>query len=261
MTLEGQGPGEDQTPAPPARTRWSQDDTDDADVLLPPYVPGRPAPKAGAQAGQAPSADGAEAQPAASSGGGESDESWAESETPGTFAAPEPEAVAGTVEPERAASVEPEAEPEPATASGGASGDYPWDAAGADGAAEAERETVPVAEPEARKHADPWPPEEPEGEDAFPFAAFDIEGPPDDAAVGERAEPEGMQEPEESFAPGSSSSGVTAGADAMAERVERLAEALRREGRPGVEREIGSEDRLTSLLAGVLAGYLAGRED
>lgn len=249
MTLEGQGPGEDQTPAPPARTRWSEDAHEDADVLLPPYIPGRATPQAAAPAEQAeseapadvPSAAPAEAEPGSS-------DPWAEPVEPGRFAAPEPEAVAETVEPERSASVEPESEDAPDSPSG----DYPWDTGGSDEAYEPESEPEP--EPESEQEfggdAEPWAASASEGEDEFPFGAFDIEG-----AGGQQ----GAEVEEPSHAPSAASTSV-AGDDAMADRVERLAEALRREGRPGVEREIGSEDRLTALLAGVLAGYLAGRD-
>lgn len=218
MTLEGQGPGEDQTPAPPARTRWSEDASDDADVLLPPYVPGRAAAKPDARAGEAASGSPADEAPAAPRAvETASPDAWSEPAESGNFVAPEPEPVAETVEPERSASVEPE------------------------------------AGPEYEERAEPWVAYGSGGEDEFPFGAFDLEG------SGEEA---GAEEPTEadSAAPAAAASGSLPGPDEMAERVERLAEALRREGRPGVEREMGSEDRLTSLLAGVLAGYLAGRD-
>ena len=265
MTLEGEGPAEDQTPAPPARTRWSEDASDDADVLLPPYVPGRAAPEPSARAGQpAPDARAEEAPAAPAAEDAAAADPWAEPAEPGDFAAPEPEPVAGTVEPERSASVEPE---QPAAEA--APGEYPWDAAGDD-------RFEPASEPEAESHepAEPWGVGGPEFEDEFPFGAFDLEGSGEQAAAEELPgvdepfdepfdEPydEPLDEPyDEPFTSGGGSSRVAAGTDAMAERMEQLAEALRREGRPGVERAMGSEDRLTSLLASVLAGYLAGRE-
>lgn len=260
MTLEGQGPGEDQTVAPPARTRWSEDAHDDADVLLPPYVPGRAAPKPDAPAGQeAPGSPADEAPAAPSAEEAESPGSWSETESPdswsepaesGNFVAPEPEAVSGTVEPERSASVEPEA-----GSSEGTSGDYPWDAAGPDEGFGPETASGAVTGPESEERAEPWVAYGPGGEDEFPFGAFDIEGPGEGAGAEEPTEADSAA----AAAAAASGSGSLPGPAEMAERLERLAEALRREGRPGVEREMGSEDRLTSLVAGVLAGYLAGR--
>ena len=261
MTLKGQAPGEDQTPAPPARTRWSEDAHEDADVLLPPYVPGRaesrPAPRAGQSEVEAPevlevAAEGPSAPPMEAEAEAGRGDSWAEPAEPGRFAAPEPEAVAGTVEPERSASVEPESEDE----SDRSSGDYPWDAAGSDAAYEPEREPEPEPASEAEFGGDTlsWDAAASGREDEFPFGAFDIEG------AGEHSGAEQSADVEERSERASASPTSVAGDDAMADRMERLAEALRREGRPGVEREIASEDRLTSLLAGVLAGYLAARD-
>lgn len=127
------------------------------------------------------------------------------------------------------ADLEPEAasrtvEPEPVgpASEPGASRDYPWDDA-------------------AAATAD---------EDEFPFAAFDIEGrgyePREVALEAEGAGPPHRRTPE---------------AEALAERLEHLAHVLRREGPAGVEREMASRDRLTSLLAGVLAGYRARMEE
>lgn len=133
--------------------------------------------------------------------------------------------------------------------------------------AEPAAETFPAPTPEAAPEPMPEPVpepaeagEEPSGEDEafpfeegwggeeeaeassdeeFPFEAFDIEG--DDA------------EPE----PG------TGGTDAAAEvahRLEAMARRLREEGVRAAEAEMGSPDRFTALLAGLLAGYLTGRE-
>ncbi|HUG41029.1 MAG TPA: hypothetical protein VMM12_11110 [Longimicrobiales bacterium] len=140
----------------------------------------------------------------------------------------EPEAASRTVEPEP---VGPASEP-------GASRDYPWDDAALPGGGELEPE-------HAAATAD---------EDEFPFAAFDIEGrayEPREVALeaegaGARAGPPHRRTPE---------------AEALAERLEHLAHVLRREGPAGVEREMDSRDRLTSLLAGVLAGYRARMEE
>ncbi|HUE76581.1 MAG TPA: hypothetical protein VMM83_01440 [Longimicrobiales bacterium] len=174
MTLEGEGPSPEDTPAPPARTRWSEDTADDEPGLMPPYVRG-----------------------GRTSAAGQSERELA----------PEPEIPA--VEDGR-------------EAGDGDAGDFPFDAF------DIERG----------------------GEDAWAEAGSGVEDTPDTAAAeGAFGTPLAEGPP----APWSS--------DELAGRLERLADALRRDGRAGVERELGSGDRLTSLIAGVLAGYLARLDD
>jgi hypothetical protein len=48
------------------------------------------------------------------------------------------------------------------------------------------------------------------------------------------------------------------GCQVVAERLESLAARIRAEGYGAAERDMASSDRLTSLIAGVVAGYLAG---
>jgi hypothetical protein len=48
---------------------------------------------------------------------------------------------------------------------------------------------------------------------------------------------------------------------ALADRLEELAHRIRTEGRTGIESEMASLDRFTALVAGVVAGYLAGMGD
>ena len=226
MTLEGHDRASDETPAPPARTRWQEDHPDEEDVLLPPFVPGRSVPRAG-PAAAAPS-------PATTP--------MDEAEVAGSA----PEAASSTREPEAA----PDVESSPF--------DFPWEQGEAE-AVEAEPEPAPdvqggpdldapgVAGPEASAAAPA--PFVADDEDEFPFDAFDIEG--DDAPA---------PTPEAGIGAGPAAAAGT-DTEALADRVESLAAVLRREGRAGVEREMTSRDRLTALVAGVLAGYLAGLED
>lgn len=231
MTLEGQGPGEDR-PTPPARTRPVADTAADDDVLLPPYVPGGRARGGRAPEPQEPQED---QEPEGPGGAGAALDSW-DSE-------PTDEAASGTVEPEAAADIE--ASPY----------DFPWDDEGpGDAAGPATEEPAPVAE-----------------EDEFPFGAFDIDGSGAelDALPGLPAEPgpdEGLVDAAEEAettggAVAPAQPGGAPGPQALAARIEELAEVLRREGRVGLERELRSRDRLTSLVAGVVVGYLTGLEE
>jgi hypothetical protein len=99
-------------------------------------------------------------------------------------------------------------------------------------------EEVDLAELESELEPEP----EPEFEAAFePEPAFEPEyehRPEEGAAVGEPGQDEAV---------------------ALAEVLEGLAARLRGDGARGVEAEMASPDRITALLAGFLAGYLAGR--
>lgn len=98
----------------------------------------------------------------------------------------------------------------------------------------------------------PFAPDEPgtvgagrrELEDDFPVHAFQIEGgevEPAEAEVGGA-----LQRPD-------------AGVHDLADRLEAMAHKLRAEGSAAAEAEMSAPDRFTALLAGLLAGYLAGR--
>lgn len=228
MTLEGQEPGAEETPAPPARTRWSEETAEDDDVLLPPYVPGAPR------------------EPVA--------------------ATPEPEA-----EPEPETAPEPAVEPEEPA-------DYPWEPEGE--AAEVVADEA-WAEPSAEGFAGPAAdaelvdlepyeadyaaPETPAEEDV-PYGAYDLGATGEEGLIDAAAEVEEEGAPELFTLPGldaipeETPAGEPEPPEA-AERLEKLAAVLRREGSAGIQREAASRDRLTSLLAGVIAGYLAGLED
>lgn len=103
-------------------------------------------------------------------------------------------------------------------------------------------------------------------EDVFPVEAFDIEG--DETSWG--TEP-GSTEPGSTVAEedvardtppeaGPAESREMEAAREIAGRLEEMARRLRDQGPAAARAEIDSADRFTSLLAGLLAGYLAGRE-
>lgn len=87
-------------------------------------------------------------------------------------------------------------------------------------------------------------------EDEFPFDAFDIEGESGEDEAG----PDTPQDPEARV------TREMAAAREAASRLEEMARRLRDQGPEAARAEIDSSDRFTSLLAGLLAGYLAGRE-
>lgn len=49
-------------------------------------------------------------------------------------------------------------------------------------------------------------------------------------------------------------------ADEVADRMQHLAARIRRDGASAARSEMASDDRLTALLAALIAGYLEGRE-
>lgn len=110
-----------------------------------------------------------------------------------------------------------------------------------------------------------WADEEGEAEtrdeDVFPVEAFDIEG--DETGWG--TEP-GSTVAEEEVAPetppeaGAIESREMEAAREVAGRLEEMARRLRDQGPAAARAEIDSADRFTSLLAGLLAGYLAGKD-
>lgn len=198
MTREGQGIGPEETPPPPASTRWSGSDAGDDQELLPPFVPGRRDRPA------EPVADTAEAV---------TDTADVVNETT--------EVVADTAEPEPVLTPEPDAEA------------FPFD------------------EPASDDQPFPWP--ESPGE-----------APEEAAATGQGVEP-WPEEPEADLAEleqdtrADDRDGVDPALE-VAGRLEELARRLRRDGARGVEAEMASSDRIVALLAGLIAGYLAGRE-
>lgn len=83
-----------------------------------------------------------------------------------------------------------------------------------------------------------------EFEDDFPMHAFQIEGAEVEPA---EAEVRGAHQPPRDSA------------HDLADRLEAMADRLRAEGSAAAEAEMSAPDRFTALLAGLLAGYLAGR--
>ena len=236
MTREGQRPDPDDELIPPVSTRAGEETPSGEDVLVPPFSSG----SAGQAAPQQQSQEGA-----------------AEADTPG--AASEPEPASDDLEP---ASDDP------------FPFDMPW-------SEEPEASTVQESETDPTLSA----PADSTVDESFPFEAFDddpalpagpeagagpIEQEPDEVepegiGAAEDPEPWSTTEPWEEGAdpdadvwqaPQAASMGA---AVELAERLESLAAKLRAEGADGVESQLASHDRMTSLLAALLAGFLAGR--
>lgn len=98
-------------------------------------------------------------------------------------------------------------------------------------------------------------------EDVFPVDAFDIEGDeagwatePGSAVAGQDAAPDTPPPA------GATESREMESAREIAGRLEDMARRLRDQGPAAARAEIDSTDRFTSLLAGLLAGYLAGKD-
>lgn len=251
MTDEGQEHGPDDTPAPPASTRWSEDAAEDSDAIAPPFVPGRaasdrtPVTTGERSPGAEPEIEpGPDAEEDASSpvggpaeddfpfeefdidgAGGETAVEPPESSDEGVGApyADEPE-VAGTAwSPADLGHAEPREE-------------APGPEAGSEVEAESEPEPEVEAESEPLWEAEPEPEPEVEPELAGAAGAGWVPGPGP-----------------------TSSAAVTGAAEEAAELLDRLSGMLRSEGEAAVRREMDSDDRLMAILAGVLAGYVSGR--
>jgi hypothetical protein len=206
MSRDGQGTGPDESPMPPASTRWSSPDAgDDADVL-PPFVPGR-----------RPTSD----EPVADTTDVVADTTELVSETvePEPVTTPEPEADWFPFD-------EPQAADEPAVADEPESDDepFPW-------ADEAADEWPEAAGADARTSGQVW-------STAFEAEIEDLEAAPEEVDGDADTDP----------------------ALDLADRLEALAGRLRDRGAAGVESDMASPDRMTALLAGLIAGYLAARE-
>jgi hypothetical protein len=103
-----------------------------------------------------------------------------------------------------------------------------------------------------------------EGEEAFPLDAFFI---PEGADHILPADDDGAWSAAAGVATGDVAPFLTGGGDhlppevELADRLERLARRLRTEGAGALLDPTGREDRLDTLLGGVLAGYLAAHHD
>jgi hypothetical protein len=237
MTRDGQGIGPEETP-PPTSTRWSQPEPGEDDALLPPFVPGRrdEADGAASEAGEA-------TEPAATAD--------AVVDTP-NLAVDTTEAVSGTEElGVDAVDPAPVDTPEPDD------GWFPFDEP-VDG------EPFPWADPpevESEAPVEGDQPKEPVAESVGERMGETIEEPwsTDDEPWSTEAD-EQFAEVEAAAA----QMHAEAGADPMgevADRLEALAARLRDQGARGVEEGMASSDRMTALLAGLIAGYLAGLAD
>jgi hypothetical protein len=279
MTQEGQGPTPDETTRP-VTTRWSEDPLANDDDLAPPFVPGRsaasgPAPDGAAETGE----DGEspfpfdsswdqegeplEAEPA-SPEAGESDFPFDQlDDEPGSEDRPDVEADRGDFLPGDGG---PATTPEEAVAA--QPGPDGWEPFGADTeeADEADAEPDPYADSVSYADAEPYQEAEPYA-DTVPYA--DVEPYPGDDAYGAaesgvEVEPSGTSEDADSGYSESWDAEVPPGeppsvVDEVAGLLDRLAERVREEGAAGLKAEMESADRLTSLVAGLLAGYVSGR--
>lgn len=225
MTDETVRPTSEDTPAPPASTRWVEPPLQEDDSLASPFVPGRTGRSA---------ADAASEQTA-----------------PFTDGAPAPEAPpqeevreTATVEEATVEEVGPGSD-EAETTAETAPDDFPFDQFNLEGDEEeqpAEAAEEPVAgmgwsptDLDLEEAAEePWQPEQPK------------------AAEPEAAQP-GPTEAMEALEP------VSGAAEEAAAILERLARALRDDGVEGVRGEMDSTHRLTSLVASMVAGYVSGR--
>ena len=117
---------------------------------------------------------------------------------------------------------------------------------------------APAEPPQGPPAPDGPPAPETGAEDDFPFEAFDIEGGEGQQETAEGGEP--AREPTEATVVSAGGRTGATPADELADRLEAMADKLRRRGTAGVEADMSSPDRFTALLAGLLAGYLSGRE-
>ena len=190
-----------------------------------------------------------------------------ESDATPSPASPEPEpkttaeTEAPTVEP-----TEPAAEPiEPEPAGAEATETFPFETAWGEQEAAGEEGTAAEAAGEPAPRSVGY-----EDEDDFPFDAFDIEGGGEaERSAAEPAPEEGVRAAWGEEAGGGDTGGAPAedaearemaAARDLADRLDEMARRLRDQGGAAVREELESDDRFTALLAGLLAGYLAGRE-
>lgn len=240
MTDEAHGDTPEEGPAPPTSTRWSEDAVAEDDAPPPPFVPGRPGPLAEATPGTEPAVEG-------------TPEGGAEPTEPEPFPfelpvdADEPEAA------EEAAAAE-----EDAAATDTAEDDFPFERFDIEGRGK-EAGTPDRAGSASTAESDMgggWSPAdvlEQEREEVLPAAAEPAPEPEpepfrDGPAIPAHAAPSSPAGPSDDDA-----------VEEAASLLDRLADTLRGEGEAGLRREIDSPDRLTAVLAGILAGYLSGR--
>lgn len=274
MTQEGQGPSPDETSPPPTSTRWSEDPVDEEAEIAPPFVAGRSSPQQPESPvkGEEPLFVDEAAVPAEPDWSGGSDLDVPDWE--GQPSAQEPETVER--EPGEAA-IDPE---ELAAGSGmptaaEAEQDFPFDQFGG---AEPETAEPDVGTPEGDQEEQA---EEAPGASGgwSPFEAYDelsaTTGSEGATEATEQEEPDPWAEPEGTVEPQAEAiplPPVPAEAEELEERaeadpaeematlLERMARTLRDEGPDAVRAEMDAPDRMTSVLAGLVSGWLSGHE-
>jgi hypothetical protein len=229
MTREGQGDDPRETP-PPTSTRWTEPAMAQDDGLLPPFMPGKTRPT---------DAD----EPIVT--GPDSVEDLEPVQGAEEVVEETSEAVAGTGE----VVVHAESEDEPFPFELPETEALQWGAE-EEGYVPAEDEPVPVAEWETPEPIEA-PGTEPEGEPWGDGAVEEVREEWAEDATAVEAAPAEPDEPPRTIGPAEAE---------MAERLETLAARIRAEGAAAAQAEMDSSDRLMSLVAGLIAGYLAGLE-
>jgi hypothetical protein len=262
MTHEGQDTSPEETPPPPTSTRSPAPETDDDVELMPPFVPGRsrPAPEGepvlATDEAVLDTAEGVRdvsdtAPEAAEAGGaltpeeeeGEGEEA-ADEEEPFPFEFP----------------IEEEHSRLQGEGMGQANDDAPsLEIAALESLPTFEHEDEPepsgsfeMLEPEAL-----WAPVQPDEVEE----RAEVEEPTDVEEVEEVESVAEVEEPAEVAAGAPAPTRADVAAAEVADRLEALAGRIRAEGQNGAELEMASLDRLTSLVAALIAGYLAGIRD
>lgn len=250
MIDEAQGESLEDTPAPPASTRWAEDPVQDEGGFAPPYVPGRES-----AAPQASSGEPSSGEPADTEASG-AEASGAEPTGPEASGAEATGAMSGATETADAGGSFPfEAESDD---------DFPFDQFNIEGDAEpAVEERAPADEYEAAGSMG-WSPadleEEEEGSEVEDDAEPPMESIPEAELVPIVDDPFADDAPaEEELVAEPAVSGAADGVDEAAALLDRLARTLREDGEEALRREMDSPDRLTALLSGLVAGYLSGR--
>lgn len=253
MTDETSRPTSEDTPAPPASTRWTEEPLHEDDAVASPFVPGRSAPRTPTQ--PAPTSSEAQRyyQDVAPWDEGRKDTPEAE-DAPAVEDAP---AEARASEPVAADTTE-ESAPD----------SFPFDQFDLEGEDEAgDSGAAPDAEPGPAPEMG-WTPGDLNVEETAEQPAIEEPTVEEPTAEGPTAEESTAEEPaiEEPTAeepvvagPTAREASGTEPAREAAEILERLAGLLRSEGVEAVQGEMQSADRLTSLLAGLVAGYVTGR--
>lgn len=250
MIDEAQGESLEDTPAPPASTRWAEDPVQDEGGFAPPYVPGRESAVPQATSGESTSGERSSTE---ASGAEATSTEASHAETSGAEATGAVTGAPETADAEGSFPFEGETDD-----------DFPFDQFNIEGDAEpAVEERAPADEYEAAGTMG-WSPADLEEEEAVSEVGDDAEPPMESIPEAELVpivdDPfaeEGAVE--EELVADAAGSGAADGVDEAAALLDRLARTLRDEGEEALRREMDSPDRLTALLSGLVAGYLSGR--